>query len=131
MSKLLKDTHVYIPCPACGKTMGLKLKWAQKHKSVKCGKCKAKLDLRVNPAHSLIARTGEALVSFEKVLDALYSEAKRAAKAVKPKKEKKKKKDKKGKKKAKHKKVTKKRAPTKTPLPLAPIAPAIGSGGPV
>jgi len=124
MSKLLKDTHVYIPCPACGKTMGLKLKWAQKHKSVKCGKCKAKLDLRVNPARSLIARTGEALVSFEKVLDALYAEAKRAAKAVKPKKEKK---DKKGKKKATHKKTTKKRAPAKAAASLAPI-PASPSG---
>src|SRR5579871_42574 len=58
MSKLLKDTHVYIPRPACGKVEGVKLKWAQQHKSMKCGKCREKVDLRSNPAHSLIVRTG-------------------------------------------------------------------------
>jgi hypothetical protein len=123
MSKLLKDTHVYIPCPACGKTMGVKLKWAQKHKSIKCGKCKVSVDLRENPARSLIARTGEALASFEAVLDALYAEAKKAAKAVKPPKEKKKEKKskKKDKKKAKPKKAAKKRAPSKaSPAPIPP-----------
>lgn len=127
MSKLLKDTHVYIPCPACGKTVGVKLKWAQKHKSVKCGKCAAKVDLRVNPARSLILRTGEALASFEAVLDALYAEAKKAAKAMKPQKEKKqdkKKSKKKDKKQAKHKKAAKKRAPAKAQPTLAPIPPA-------
>ena len=85
MSKLLKDTHVHIPCPACGKTERVKLKWAQSHKSLKCGKCKEKVDLRANPARSLIARTSDALTSFEKVLDALHAEAKRAAKAKQPK----------------------------------------------
>ena len=69
---------------------------------MKCGKCKASVDLRANPARSLIARTGGSLRSFEKVLDALYAEAKRAAKAVKPKQEKK------ANKKPKHKKAAKK-----------------------
>ena len=52
MSKLQKDTHVHIPCPACGKTERVKLKWAQKHKSLKCSKCKETVDLRANPAKS-------------------------------------------------------------------------------
>lgn len=122
MSKLLKDTHVYIPCPACGKVEGVKLKWAQGHKSLKCGKCKQKVDLRANPARSLIARTSEALSSFEAVLDALYAEAKKTAKSAKPKK--------KGKKQGKHKKVAKKRAPMAL-APLAPLAPETGGSDPV
>jgi transcription elongation factor Elf1 len=116
MSKLLKDTHVYIPCPACGKVEGVKLKWAQRHKSLKCGKCREKLDLRANPARSLIARTGEALVSFEAVLDALYAEAKKTAKALRPRKDKKAKQGKKkGGKQAKSKKKPVKRAVTALP----------------
>jgi transcription elongation factor Elf1 len=129
MSKLLKDTHVYIPCPACGKVEGVKLKWAQGHKTLKCGKCREKVDLRANPARSLIARTGEALVSFEAVLDALYAEAKKTAKAMSPKKDKKEKKGKqKQGKKAKSRKKPAKRNPK---APLAPLPPETGGSDPV
>jgi transcription elongation factor Elf1 len=83
MSKLQKDIQVHIPCPACGKTERVKLKWAQKHKSLKCGKCKETVDLRANPAKSLIARTTDVLATFEMTLDALHGEAKRLAKAAK------------------------------------------------
>jgi len=120
MSKLQKDTHVYIPCPACGKTERVKLKWAQKHKTLKCGKCKETVDLRVNPARSLIARTADVLTTFEMTLDALHSEAKRLAKSVRSRE-----KSKKGKKKTKKAAVTR-RSTKKT---LAPLAPSL-SGGP-
>ena len=129
MSKLMKDTHVYIPCPACGKVEGVKLKWAQNHKSLKCGKCKEKVDLRANPAHSLIARTGEALASFEAVLDALYAEAKKTARVAKAK-DGGKKARKQGKKKVPHKKVAKKR-PAKLAAPLAPLPPDTGGSNPL
>lgn len=123
MSKLQKDTHVYIPCPACGKTARVKLKWAQKHKTLKCGKCKETVDLRANPAKSLIARTADVLATFEMTLEALHSEAKRLSKAAKSRK-----KSKKGKKKTK-KAATKKRPAKKASAPLAPISPSL-SGGP-
>jgi len=92
MSKIMKDAHVHIPCPACGKTERVKLKWAMKHKALKCAKCRKSVDLRSNPAKSLIARTADVVSAFEKTLDALHSEAKKFAKAVKPKKDKKSKK---------------------------------------
>ena len=121
MSKLQKDTHVYIPCPACGKTARVKLKWAQKHKSLKCGKCKETVDLRANPAKSLIARTADVLTTFEMTLAALHSEAKRLSKTAKSRK-----KSQKGKKKAK-KAPAKKRAAKKA-APVAPISPSLGGG---
>lgn len=83
MSKLSKETQVYIPCPACGKTERLKLKWAEKHKSLKCRKCKERVDLRHNPAQGLIARTAAAVATFEKSLDMLRAEAKKDAKMAK------------------------------------------------
>jgi transcription elongation factor Elf1 len=120
MSKLQKDTHVYIPCPACGKTERVKLKWAQKHKSLKCGKCKETVDLRANPARSLIARTADVLTTFEMTLKALHAEAKRLAKSAK------------SRKKSKPKKAGKKAAAKKRPAKkaAAPVAPSL-SGGPV
>jgi hypothetical protein len=124
MSKLQKDTHVYIPCPACGKTARVKLKWAQKHKSLKCGKCKETVDLRANPAKSLIARTADVLTTFEMTLEALHSEAKRLSKTAKSRKQ-----SKKGKKK-KTKKTAAKKHPAKKAVP--PISPSLGGGpGPV
>ena len=83
MSKLAKETHVYIPCPACGKTERVKLKWAENHKTLKCRKCKERVDLRHNPAQGLIARTAAAVTTFEKALDMLHSEAKKDAKVAK------------------------------------------------
>jgi len=80
MSKLFKDTHVYVPCPACGKVERVKLKWAQNHKSLKCEGCKGKVDLGTDPARDLIARTGEALADYEAILDGLHAEAEDAAK---------------------------------------------------
>jgi len=114
MSKIMKDTHVHIPCPACGKTERVKLKWAQKHKSLKCAKCKETVDLRSNPAKSLIARTADVLSAFEKTLDALHAEAKKFAKSVKPKKGKKKSK------KTAKKRPTKKAARRSAPIPVLP-----------
>ena len=125
MSKLQKDIHVHIPCPACGKTARLKLKWAQKHKSLKCGKCKETVDLRTNPAKSLIARTADVLATFEMTLEALHSEAKRLSKSAKSRKKTKKSK---GKKKAK-KSAAKKRPAKKAAAPMAPLSPSL-SGGP-
>ena len=83
MSKLAKETHVYIPCPACGKTERVKLKWAENHKTLKCRKCKERVDLRHNPAQSLIARTAAAVATFDKALDLLHAEAKKDAKMAK------------------------------------------------
>lgn len=126
MSKLQKDTHVYIPCPACGETERVKLKWAQKHKSLKCGKCKETVDLRANPSKSLIARTADVLATFEMTLEALHAEAKRLSRTAKSRK-----KSKKGKKKAK-KSAVKKRPAKKASAPMAPISPSLGGGpGPV
>jgi hypothetical protein len=129
MSKLQKDIHVHIPCPACGKTERVKLRWAQKHKSMKCTKCKETVDLRSNPAKSLIARTSDVLATFEMTLEALYAEAKRFAKSAKAR-SKRKPKDKKKKKakKAKKKAAVKKRAAKKATLPLASISPSLGGG---
>jgi len=123
MSKIMKDTHVYIPCPACGKTERVKLKWAEKHKSLKCAKCKKSVDLRAAPSKDLIARTATALASFEKTLDTLHAEAKKFAKAIKPKN------DKKNKKMSKSKKAAKKRpartAARRAAVPaLPPVDPA-------
>ena len=120
MSKLAKEAHVYIPCPACGKTERVKLKWAASHKTLKCRKCKERVDLRHNPAQGLIARTAAAVATFEKALDMLHAEAKKDAKMAKVHKAA----AKKGKKKAK--KAGKKRV-VRTPglsLPPSPIDPA-------
>ncbi|HEX4299267.1 MAG TPA: hypothetical protein VH327_00195 [Gammaproteobacteria bacterium] len=127
MSKLQKETHVYIPCPACGKTERVKLKWAQKHKTLRCSKCKETVNLRANPAMSLIARTADVLTTFEMTLDALHAEAKRLAKSAKTKK---KSKSKKGAKKKTKKAAAKKHAAKKKPAPVAPLSPSL-SGGPV
>jgi len=83
MSKLAKETHVFIPCPACGKTERVKLKWAEGHKTLKCRKCKQRVDLRHNPAQGLIALTAAAVATFEKALDMLHAEAKKDAKMAK------------------------------------------------
>jgi transcription elongation factor Elf1 len=123
MSKLQKETHVHIPCPACGKTERVKLKWAQKHKSLKCGKCKETVDLRANPARSLIARTADVLTTFEMTMDALHAEAKRLAKGAKAQKKKSKPK------KAAKKKAAKKQRTRKAGTPQMTSAPSL-SGGP-
>ena len=121
MSKIMKDTHVHIPCPACGKTERLKLKWAMKHKALKCAKCKTSVDLRANPAKSLIARTTDVVSAFEKTLDALHAEAKKFAKSVKPKKHKQKGKSKKAARKRPAKKAIRRSAPVPV---LPPVDPA-------
>lgn len=80
MAKFLKETPVHIACPACGRPQRAKLKWALNHKSLKCKDCKKTIDLRNNPAKSVIERTEKALANFERVLKALRFEAKRARK---------------------------------------------------
>ncbi len=126
MTKIHKEIHVHIPCPACGKTERVKLKWAQKHKSMKCGGCKGSVDLRANPAKSLIARTGELVAAFEKTLEALHAEAKRDAKSFEAKKKTAKKA--KSKQKAKpRKKAAKKRSSRKPPV-VTPLLPEPGVG---
>ena len=124
MSKLAKEAQVYIPCPACGKTERVKLKWAEGHKTLKCRKCRERMDLRHNPAQGLIARTAAAVASFEKALDMLHVEAKKDARMAKLHKAA----AKKGKKKAKKtgKKRTAKRV-IRSPdlsLPPSPVDPA-------
>lgn len=130
MSKLHKEMQIHIPCPACGKTERVKLKWAEKHKSLKCGGCKESVDLRINPARSLIARAAAVVSTFEKAMEALHAEARRDGKLAKAR-HKAAKKAKKGKKKAKpakkskvHK-AAKKRAPKKAPM-VTPLLPEPG-----
>jgi transcription elongation factor Elf1 len=111
MPKIHKEIHVHIPCPACGKTERVKLKWAEKHKSMKCSGCKKSVDLKANPARSLIARTSELVTAFEKTLEALHGEAKQAGKSVKTKARKPKKKT------AKKKRAAKRASPKLADLP--------------
>jgi hypothetical protein len=127
MSKLHKDIQVHIPCPACGKTERVKLKWAEKHKSLKCSACKESVDLKTNPARSLIARTSAIVSTFEKAMDALHAEAKRDAKLAEARRKAAKEAKKGKKKKAKtHKRAIKKRAARKAPVPLLP-EPGVGA----
>lgn len=112
MSKLHKEIQVHIPCPACGKTERVKLKWAEKHKSMKCRACKESVDLKVNPARSLIARASAVVSTFEKAMEALHAEAKRDGKLAKAR-SKAAKKARKSKKKAKVMKKTAKQAARK------------------
>jgi hypothetical protein len=132
MPKIHKEIHVHIPCPACGKTERVKLKWAQKHKSMKCGGCKESVGLKANPARSLIARTAELVAAFEKTLEALHTEAKsfkakkKTAKKTKAKQTKAK--QTKGKQKSKpHKTAAKKRSSRKAPV-VTPLLPEPGVG---
>lgn len=83
MSKILKEPQVHVPCPTCGKTQRLKLKWAVKHKSCKCPACRESVDLKAAPAKSLIARTAGVVGAFVNAMEALQGEAKRDAKAFK------------------------------------------------
>ena len=124
MSKLLKESHVHVPCLACGKTARVKLKWALKHKSMKCPRCKASVDLRANPARSLIARMATVVTTFDKAMEALHAEAKKTAKAARPKKKPKQKK-------SKQKKTAKKRPAKKAATALAPLPPSMSGQGPV
>ena len=118
-NKLVKETPVHMSCPHCGKLQHPRLKWAKNHSSLKCKHCGKTMDLREKHTHSLIERTLKVVMSFEKVLDALRSEAKEDSKAVKAKqatekKDKKKKKQaKKSGKKAKGRKKAVKRAKAK------------------
>ena len=127
MSKLSKDTHVYIPCPACGKVERVKLKWAQDHKTLKCGACKDKVDLRANPARGFIARTGEALADYQSVLDTLHAEAEGAARAEPQ--------HKRARGPAKHKspqrRAAKKRPSSRSSASLAPLPPENRASDPV
>jgi transcription elongation factor Elf1 len=131
MSKLHKEIQIHIPCPACGKTERVRLKWAEKHKSMKCRGCKGSVDLRINPARSIIARASAVVSTFEKAMEALHAEAKRDGKLAKAHR-KASKKAKKGGKKAKppekakaHKQAARKRAPRKAPV-LTPLLPEPG-----
>lgn len=82
-NKLMKETPVHMSCPHCGKLQHPRLKWAKNHKSLKCRHCGKTMDLREKHTQSLIGRTLKALMSFEKLLDALRTEAKQDSKAVK------------------------------------------------
>lgn len=123
MAKFMKETPVHLSCPACGKTQHAKLKWAKNHKSLKCKDCGKNIDLREKRAQSMITRTLKVVQLFERTLDALHAEAKRAGKAVKAKKPKKSKGKKKAGKKAKTsgKKAAKRKAPSK-PVSMMPVA---------
>ena len=126
MSKIFKDTHVYIPCPACGKIERVKLKWAQNHGSLKCEGCKGKVDLGANPARDLIARTGAALADYESTLDDLHAEAEDAATATPPRQAKGR-----TRKPAPRKNTAKKRAAARTTASLSPLPAERRSSDPV
>ena len=123
MTKFMKETPVYLSCPACGKTQRAKLKWAKNHKSLKCKDCGKNMDLREKRAQSVISRTLKVVQLFEHTLDALHAEAKKAGKAFKAKKSKKSKGNKKTDKKAKAtgKKAAKRKASSK-PVSMMPVA---------
>lgn len=133
-NKLVKETPVHMSCPHCGKLQHPRLKWAKNHASLKCKHCGRTMDLREKHTHSLIERTLKVVMSFEKVLDALRSEAKEDSKAVKAKqatgkKDKKKKKQaKKAAKKGKGKKKAAKRAKAKPARVMQPMPIATSSG---
>ena len=135
-NKLVKETPVHMSCPHCGKLQHPRLKWAKNHASLKCKHCGKTMDLREKHTHSLIERTLKVVMSFDKVVDALRSEAKEDSKAVKAKqatekKDKKKKKQakKSGKKgKGKGKKKAARRARVKPTVGIQP-APVAASGG--
>lgn len=119
MSKFMKETPVHLSCPACGKTQRAKLKWAKNHKSLKCKDCGKNMDLREKRAQSMIVRTLKVVQLFERTLDALHAEAKRAGKAVKASRKSKKAKPA-AKKRAAGKKAAKRKAPTK-PVSMMPV----------
>lgn len=123
MTKFMKETPVYLSCPACGKTQRAKLKWAKNHKSLKCKDCGKNMDLREKRAQSVISRTLKVVQLFEHTLDALHAEAKKVGRAFKAKKPKKSKGKKKAGKKAKAtgKKAVKRKAPAK-PVSMMPVA---------
>lgn len=130
MAKFLKDTPVYMACPACGRAQHAKLKWARNHKSLKCKDCKKTIELRKPPVSTVIAKTLKAVASFEKTLDGLREAAERQRKLHK----KSKKQAKRAKKTKQHAKATKKPVAAKTsavkpaavtsPKPAAAVASA-------
>lgn len=83
MTKILKETPVYIPCPACGKVQHTKLKWAQHHKSLECKDCGEDINLKKEPAIGLISKTGVLAAAYDKALGVVYEQAKRMGKLVK------------------------------------------------
>jgi hypothetical protein len=128
MAKFLKDTPVFMACPACGETQRAKLKWAKHHKALKCKDCKESIDLRGQPFKGIIAKTAGAAAAFEKALDSLRAAAERQGKAHK-----KSRKDRKAKKAKRSKSAKPKRAASKSAAPAAkPIAkPAAQAAKPV
>ncbi len=121
-TKLLKETPVHVSCPHCGKLQHPRLKWAKNHKSLKCKHCGKTMDLREKQAQSLIQRTLNVVMSFDKVLQALHAEAKKAGKSVKAKTKKKPKKEKTKKKASKKSKpLPKKAAKRSKPVSMMPI----------
>lgn len=122
MAKFLKDTPVFMACPACGETQRAKLKWAKHHKALKCKDCKHSIDLRSQPFKGVIAKTASIVDLFEKALESLRGAAERQGKAVKA--HKKSKKTKKSKKSKKAKKPAKAAAPKSAAPAAKPTAPA-------
>ena len=127
MAKFLKDTPVFMACPACGETQRAKLKWAKHHKALKCKDCKHSIDLRSQPFKGIIAKTAGIADLFEKALESLRGAAERQGKAAKARK-----KSKKTKKSKKAKKAGKpKAAPAKTATPASkPASPAAKPAAP-
>lgn len=125
MSKILKEPQVQVPCPSCGKTQHLKLKWALKHRFAKCPGCRQSVDLKAMPAKGLIARTAAVVKGFVEAMEALQSEAMRDAKVFKAKR----KTAKKGGKKQQRTKPTKKaRRKTARSRPAEVMLPILSAG---
>jgi transcription elongation factor Elf1 len=80
MTKLLQESPVFITCPHCGKVQHKKLKWARNHKSLKCAKCKSKLELAGQALKTQLSETVKAFKSFEKTLMELDKGSARVAK---------------------------------------------------
>lgn len=83
MSKLAKETPVYIPCTACGKVQRAKLKWVHQHKTLECEKCGESINLKKDPARTLISQTGVLEAAFEKALEVVHEHARQIGKSLK------------------------------------------------
>jgi transcription elongation factor Elf1 len=89
MTKLLQESPVFITCPHCGKVQHKKMKWVRSHKSLKCAKCKSKLELAGQALKTQLSETVKAFKAFEKTLMELNKGAIKAVKKGGQKKQKK------------------------------------------
>lgn len=133
MTKLLQESPVFITCPACNKVQHKKLKWMRGHKSLKCEKCKCRIELAGKEFKTQLAETAKAIKAFEQSLMQLNKGPVKSSKKAKTgaKKDKKKSAAKQGKKKRHAKQADAGPAGKKTLPGIAATAipPSVSQGG--